>query len=229
MQLINKKIPWRYERKYIIPSKISNDIEYLILTSRANFNEAYNERLINSIYLDNDNFDFYRSSIEGSYIRNKIRFRWYGKNTYSNINLEIKSKHGVVGRKRNYKLPKADVKSLTNFNYTKILNITNELEHDSSICFANLGMKLYVSYIRKYFLSFDEKYCITIDRNLKFSRLDYNQNMNNLILIDDNSVILEIKYNVEDDELAYRLQENLPIRLDKFSKYTRGIDMLYSI
>ena len=119
MQPTNKKIPWRYERKYIIPSKISNDIEYLILTSRANFSETYNERRINSIYLDNDNFDFYRSSIEGSHIRNKIRFRWYGKNTNSNINLEIKSKHGVGGRKRNYKLPKVDVKSLTNFNYTK--------------------------------------------------------------------------------------------------------------
>ena len=117
----NLRTQWRYERKYILHPKISNDIEYLILTSRTNFNETYNERLINSIYLDSDNFDFYRASIEGSHIRNKIRFRWYGKNTYSNINLEIKSKHGVVGSKRNYKLPKVDVKSLTNFNYTKIL------------------------------------------------------------------------------------------------------------
>ena len=106
MQPTNNQIPWRYERKYIVPSRISNDIEYLILTSRANFNETYHERLINSIYLDNDNFDFYRSSVEGSHIRNKIRFRWYGKNKYSNINLEIKSKHGVVGRKKNYKLSK---------------------------------------------------------------------------------------------------------------------------
>ena len=135
----------------------------------------------------------------------------------------------MVGKKYIHKLPKVDTKLLNNLNYKKILNITNELEHDSSICFANLGMKLYVSYIRKYFLSFDEKYRITIDRNLKFARLDYNQGMNNLILVDDDSVILEIKYSVQDDELAYQLQENLPIRLDKFSKYTRGIDMLYSI
>ena len=78
--------------------------------------------------------------------------------------------------------------------YALILNITNELEHDSSICLANLGMNLYVSYVRKYFLSFDEKYRITIDRNLKYSRLDYLQNMRNLSLTDDNSVILEIKY-----------------------------------
>ena len=53
--------------------------------------------------------------------------------------------------------------------------------------------------------------------------------MRNLSLTDDNSVILEIKYKVKDDELSYQLQDNLPIRLDKFSKYTRGIDMLYSV
>ena len=34
---------------------------------------------------------------------------------------------------------------------------------------------------------------------------------------------------VQNDALAYQLQESLPIRLDKFSKYTRGMDMLYSI
>ena len=225
----NQENPWRYERKYLIPPSISNDIEYLIFTCKCNFKETYHERLINSIYLDDDNFDFYRSSIEGSHIRNKVRLRWYGKSSYSNINLEVKSKHGVVGKKYIHKLPKVDTKLLTNLNYKKILNITNELEHDSSICFANLDMKLYVSYVRKYFLSFDEKYRITIDRNLKYSRLDYLQNMRNLSLTDDNSVILEIKYKVQDDELAYQLQDTLPIRLDKFSKYTRGIDMLYSV
>ena len=40
--------------------------------------KLYDDRLINSIYFDNDKFEIYNDSVEGISPRKKIRLRFYG-------------------------------------------------------------------------------------------------------------------------------------------------------
>ena len=81
-------------------------------------------------------------------------------------------------------------------------------------------------YMRKYFLSFDKKYRITIDFNQAFYRLS-----NNTLLrkhVDQNNVILELKYDSHNDDDARYITNNFPFRLSKNSKYVNGVHNLFS-
>ena len=81
-------------------------------------------------------------------------------------------------------------------------------------------------YSRKYFLSADKKYRITIDNNLyylKISRTNFSF-MN--CFINRNNIILEIKYNENDDVNIDQITQSLPLRYSKNSKYIDGISQI---
>ena len=51
--------------------------------------QIFEDRIINSIYFDNKNFECYKDSIEGSVPRKKIRIRYYN-NDSNDLSLEKK-------------------------------------------------------------------------------------------------------------------------------------------
>ena len=55
----DKNLIWRYERKFIVPKAIEDNIYSLIYNHPARFKEIYTQRTINNIYFDTHNYKFY--------------------------------------------------------------------------------------------------------------------------------------------------------------------------
>ena len=81
-------------------------------------------------------------------------------------------------------------------------------------------------YRRKYFLSFDRKFRLTIDDELSYFGIGSNNNHFSEQYT-SNDVIVELKYDRTFDDLAYAISNKLPFRLTKSSKYVNGIDFLH--
>ena len=69
----------RFERKFIIPYEKKNLLDYFLKIHPLNIQKLFDDRVINNIYLDDLNFNFFKDNIDGISDRIKIRVRWYGK------------------------------------------------------------------------------------------------------------------------------------------------------
>ncbi len=222
----------RYERKFIFRNICLEDlINTVVLTNSFCFEEVFTKRSVNNIYFDDNNFSFYNQNVAGDGERKKYRLRWYN-DIFSMIKsptLEIKKKFGEVGDKVSFKIKNFETDmSLLNTDqiYSQILcaiKKTNNKKLTSEI--YNLFPALYNTYERRYFLSYCEKFRITLDFNMNF----FNPNSYNNFYSMDNKVddiVLELKYGKEHDNESRILTQQLNTRLTKNSKYVRGIDII---
>lgn len=218
----------RFERKFVFEEQNLEDlIQSNIYNSSFLFEEIYNRRTINNIYFDDNDHSFYKMNVSGVGRRDKYRLRWYG-DQYALVNkptFEIKRKWGEVGDKLLYKLPDLEfdiTKCTTAEVYDKVINWIKDPKLLSEV--QRLNPLLYNSYERRYFLSEDEKFRITIDYNMRF----YNPNVDQFQLseISISDIVLELKYKLEDDLLGRKLAQEIKQRLSKNSKYVRGYDLI---
>ena len=56
----------------------SKKINFLNFLNKKKFKVLFKDRIVNSIYFDNENLEMYHDSIEGLCPRKKIRLRYYG-------------------------------------------------------------------------------------------------------------------------------------------------------
>ena len=56
--------------------------------------KLHNQRLVNSLYYDNEYYDMFQQSEEGTLPRKKIRIRWYDLISRANIEKKISSLEG---------------------------------------------------------------------------------------------------------------------------------------
>ena len=91
----------RFERKFIIPYEKKNLLDYFLKIHPLNIQKLFDDRVINNIYLDDLNFNFFKDNIDGISDRIKIRVRWYGKTfgEVKNPKLEFKIKQNTLGEK----------------------------------------------------------------------------------------------------------------------------------
>ena len=88
----------------------------------------------------------------------------------------------------------------------------------------NLKPTSIVKYDREYYCSFNKKVRITIDSNLRFYK-QYLSKSPNTKYCDhsQNIIILEIKVDVEDENILKRFLKNMPFTPRRFSKYCESI------
>ncbi len=211
---------FRFERKFFITQLSSLDIEYIIKVNPAIFSEIFNKRNVNNIYFDTLNLDNYLENIEGEKNRKKIRIRWYG-DLFGYIKypvLELKVRNGQLGKKLSYPLKSFSLNHDEDF--TKLLN--KECLENPLVDLKSLKPTLLNRYSRKYFLSSDKKFRITLDDKQLFYGL-YGQNFLKNKSLDRDSVILELKYGEEEDNNSSKITNSFPFRLTKSSKYVSGI------
>ena len=176
------------------------------------FSKLYEDRLINSIYFDNDKFEMYHDSIERLSPRKKIRLRFYGdKKKFSKQNELLFEK------------------KYTNFNgrskiSKKIKDFDNKLKYgllDSKygICYP----RTIVSYLRSYQTSKDFR--VTMDTNIFFESYNSENPIHNFVSNDE--IIVEIKTN--DINRIDDLKKNFPFSEIRFSKYCKSVESLYKI
>ena len=82
------------------------------------------------------------------------------------------------------------------------------------------------SYVRKYFLSANNKFRVTLDYKLLYFKIDKRFNNFSFMPTTDINKIVELKYDLSDDKMANTISTQFPFRLNKNSKYINGVNTI---
>jgi len=225
----NNNIDYRYERKFLITDMSFRKVEKIIQLNPVNFRKLYPERTINNIYFDNHSLESFHDNVDGTPKREKIRIRWYGDKFgfISKPILEIKKRNNSVGTKEQYLLNSFNIDDGFNENILSQLILMSDIPNIIKNKVLQLTPKLFNSYERKYFISFDKRFRVTIDKNLFYMKIMPHNNNFFHSLLDSKSTVLEIKYDMKDDKDIDIITNNFSFRLTKNSKYVTGIFNVY--
>lgn len=205
----------RYERKFVLPRHLLDEILQLMLIHPAGFREVYYQRRINNIYFDTANFDAWKENLDGIQNRSKFRIRWYGEDItfVKNPILEEKIKNNLLGTKRRWKLPdfvRSDIQ---------------QIGANNKVLFSKLLLpSLFNSYVRRYFLSADQKFRLTVDEDICYQ---WPQTSEKGSYPNREVIVVEIKYEEQDVDLQDTILQYFPYRPSKNSKYSIGMEMLW--
>tara|TARA_B100000780_G_scaffold144024_1_gene100746 strand:+ start:220 stop:906 length:687 start_codon:yes stop_codon:yes gene_type:complete len=221
---------YRYERKFLIDTLSLLQIESIVRSHPAKFEESYKPRKVNSLYLDDINMQNVEDNLAGINNREKERIRWYGE-TFGKIKspvLEIKIKRGLLGAKELHPLKTFSLDSgFGKKSIQKIFESSNIPEYNMHI----LGLRnptILDVYTRKYLISSDKKFRLTIDFNIEYFKI--NQLYNTFLeKISSHNVVMELKYDAQFDNEAEQITNYFPFRVTKSSKYVSGADYFYSV
>lgn len=203
----------RYERKYRITTSSFESVRQEVLANPCGFTESFPDRVVNSVYYDDINYTSYNDNLLGVSHRVKYRVRWYGErlSEITNPVLEKKIKKNMLGTKEYFPVSDFKISEGAPDVNKQIDQVTNQL-------FPHV----IVRYQRSYFESMDRTIRATIDQKLRYHSLG-NWKLAEEINRDD-AVILEIKYEQGNEELANECMQMLPYRLTKNSKYVSAMN-----
>ncbi len=205
----------RFERKYKINGIEPQTVQANLMLHPAGFRVLYPDRRVNNIYFDTVDMATFRQNVDGVNQRKKFRLRWYGEqiNTIEKPQFEIKIKHNELG-----------TKEVTPFEDTGLeeMKILTKRVNEKSGSFAPLFPVLLNSYLRSYYISADGRFRVTIDRVLRYYSLLATSRFLGFT-IEEQGVILEIKYDKDNEQYADLVMQNMPYRNTKSSKYVNGV------
>ena len=220
----------RYERKYLVENTSFAEINRVCLLHPKGFRPLFVPRTINNIYFDTAGLRDYVDNVEGEQHRVKVRIRWYGELLGHKLKpvLEYKVKNGLMGYKNAYRLSPFTLDK--SFNKEAFLQVVeaSELPYHVRKELSSLHPMLLNQYHRHYYMSFDGKFRITVDSNLSFHKISFQNPVALEKSIKRNALVVEMKYAAEDDEEARNISTLFPFPLTKNSKYIEGIDRLYT-
>jgi SPX domain protein involved in polyphosphate accumulation len=218
---------YRYERKFVGDLLSVRKAETLLKVHPEMFREVYDARQVNNIYFDTPSLEYYADNQYGKDLRVKVRIRWYGavKGKVKAI-LEIKIKKGLVGIKKSYPLRAFEVNEQLNRAALMDVIAGSDVPYDVVEKVNLLDPVLLNCYARRYFESFNCKFRITFDTNMKYYHFNRTIQFDGL-KEDKSKFVIELKYNKEHDDEACQVSQLIPFRLFKNSKYISGIDCFY--
>lgn len=207
----------RVEKKYIL-NKEKFEIIKEIIKEHMQYDPYHNkEYTISSIYLDTDNFDLIRKSMEKPIYKEKVRLRSYGVPLLDEkVFLEIKKKYKGHGNKRRIALKLNDA-----YNFIEgkmVIDSQKGRELEYIIKQNNLKPKIYIAYDRLAFQQ--DNFRITLDYNIR-SRVDdvRLENGDAGKLLNKDIYILEAKALYAYPSWFIKLLEQYKIYPNSFSKY----------
>lgn len=222
----NQSEELRHERKFLITDYDALTVEQFLKFHPACFTEIYHQRIINNIYFDTLGFESYYGNVEGETERTKIRIRWYNElfGSINNATLEFKIKKGLLGKKNFYALQPFSLDK--NFSKQQLVQALNTELVPKPVSDQLLAMQpsLLNTYSRKYFISADKQFRITIDKNLSFYKISYNQNTFLNRVADHKAVVVELKYDAQLENEAKEIGNKFQFAMTKNSKYLQGIE-----
>ena len=220
---------FRYERKFFIDQLDAQQAIAMIKRHLAMFTEIYPPRHINNIYLDSPLMENYHDNIDGVMDRRKARIRWYHR-LFRYVDepiLEFKIKSGLMGTKAHYSFPEFPFGE--GFNEKLLTKIVRDsaLPVDVKSHLMRVEPVLVNRYRRWYFASPDRKFRVTVDTGLTFYHLNKFYNRFFCKKINRRDIVVELKYQSEDDPEAARITSGFPFRMTRSSKYVQGIESVY--
>lgn len=215
----------RYEVKFAASEVYRARVEQWLHSHRAGFRTAFPARWVNNIYFDSFDYGAFSENLAGVSARTKIRYRWYGELLKTGPGaIELKCKRNLFGWKRVYRLEE-DL-CLDSRPWREIYTGLRKRIPENLRCFldAHPQVVLINRYQRKYFVSGDGRIRATVD----WKQMVWDQRLNPFPNLDrpanmPRSMVLEIKCDRGDRELASRILQTLPIRVGRHSKYVVGV------
>ena len=221
---------FRYERKFYLEKLTREKIETTLKFHPSIFREIHHERTVNNIYFDSFNLQNYFDNLSGVNRRLKVRIRWYG-NLFGFIEkpmLEFKLRHNLNIGKIVYPLKSFTLDSSFSIDIIRKTFKESSLNEALGLYLMELNFSLLNNYRRKYFLSADKKFRITIDTDMQVHKISPYRNSFLCKSTNYNDTILELKYNKSQSDFADNITSYFPFRVTKSSKYVDGIAKLYT-
>ena len=217
---------FRYEIKFQLnEGKYAAIINWLYIMSK--FTRKYPNRMVNSLYFDDLNFNSVRDNLSGVLERKKFRLRWYGRDLSNAKSLiyETKIRNGRLGGKKLLNLDKIK-SSLHGANISKITDVLNRYRFKSNyeISKEYLLPSLFVNYEREYFQD-NTDIRITIDSKINFSIPSPEKSLNELRKTAFSQRVLEVKFNQASKDLAQSYIARFKLTPVRNSKYLTGLAM----
>ena len=226
--LISEIKNFRHERKFDITHLDKVEVESILRLHPAIFREIYHTRFVNNIYFDSHEKQHYFENINGVSRRLKVRIRWYN-DLFGYIDkpvLELKVKHNLHVGKLSYPLHPFTLDSTLNIKSIREILNKSALPEAIKHHIVDLEFSLLNHYERKYFLSADRKYRVTLDSGMKAYWLSSFSNTFLQENIDYSGITVELKYTEQGDEGADKITRYFPFRMTRSSKYVKGIEKL---
>lgn len=193
---------------------------FATLDKNAGDNGIYH---IRSLYFDNFNDKALMEKISGFNNREKFRIRFYNHN-HSFIRLEKKSKSNGLCYKSSALLTKEECEKILNGDIEFLKNSNKDVlnEFYCKLKYQCLKPKTIVDYTREAYIFNTGNIRITVDRNIKsglYSTNIFDPNLPTLGLVNDNPIILEIKYDNFLPDIIRDLVQTNTRRQTAVSKY----------
>ena len=211
----------RYERKYTLKAGESWKFQNFLLNH--GFKRTFKNRLVNSIYYDNEDKKFFHENINGISERIKTRLRWY--DDMFNVQLELKKKSNMISWKQTFSAGLfKSFSELQNFYKNK-----ESISKVSNLSGFLVKPKLLVRYIREYWESSCQNFRATVDTNIEY------KNIKSINLkskgLDSDFNVLEFKYlSYKDSDFRAMINKtNFPFRMSKHSKYVSAVINLNNV
>lgn len=207
----------RYERKYRIETLPAEWVIQSIRLHPASFKTAFPDRQINNIYFDTPDLQAFNENVMGVQNRTKYRLRWYGQDmeTLHKPVFEAKIKDGELGYKKSQALPDSS--------WDQLGSLFKDI---TTLHYSAAQPVLVNSYQRSYYLSQDGRFRITVDRQLQYAPFRASTAPKRFYPAATPAVIVEIKYEQADDQLAQAIFDHFPFRQTKNSKFTEGMNTI---
>jgi hypothetical protein len=217
---------YRYERKFLVEHVMRWEAEDALLWNRAHFAPLYHPRWINNIYLDTPEWTSFQENRSGDAgPRAKTRIRWYGdyRGVVERPVLEVKIRDGYVNRKRSF--PLAPMKIDDGLSWQTLLDVfaASDLSPMLELELGRLQPALGNRYFRSYFLSESGRLRATVDSDIAYLPLRRSGNLLSAFSSDWETLIIELKYELDADLEGREAAQQLPFRLTRSSKYAAGV------
>ena len=190
----------RHEIKFIINKK-----EKINFINKNHLNKIFPDRIVESIYFDTKDLQFFSLSEEGVTPRFKIRLRGYNNEKPSN--LEIK-------KTKNYHREKVILKNFQ-FNSFDLHKTLKSMGINNIV-----DQKIRVKYLRSYY-ELKNLGRITMDENIEF----FNPSKEFINQKKINKIILEVKIQRKEIDKNH-VEKIINLKESRFSKYCVGINCL---
>lgn len=219
---------YRHEIKFIISKQMSLILKQrlaLAMDVDKNSVNLDNTYFIRSLYFDDINSTAYYEKIDGVLYRKKYRIRIYN-NDSSFIRLERKWKHNNMTSKDQLKISKENCINLLTNQFDNIdkelLNNSLMKEFITDIKVFGLKPSVIVDYKRLAYTYPISEVRITFDERIKSGLYNCNLfNMNRITydVIDNNEVVLEVKFNEVLPEHISIILQTIPLYRQAVSKF----------
>lgn len=220
---------YRYERKFLVEGLDAGQVRMLVKRHPGMFYEPYPPRYVNNLYLDTEDMDNYYANVAGLADRHKVCIRWYGYPLEQVVKpmLEFKIKSGLVSTKHSYPFPEFRLDDgFAHRDFQQIIQ-SSDLPADVRLHLRGLQVVLCNRYYRRYFATKDQRFRITLDTDLSYYRVKKFGNRFSGRYLDQNHVVVELKYDKLLDPLVDRMSSFFPFIVTRNSKYITGIESVY--